>query len=66
MNEEPNELTGNKALAFAAANLEEIRVDVVRWVTEYRDPRDGSLWEMDYPHGEYHGGGSPRLRRVSE
>jgi len=31
------------------------------WDTLFRDPRDGRLWEQTYPHGEWHGGGPPRL-----
>ena len=33
------------------------------WETEYEDPKTGAIWVMDYPHSEYHGGGSPRLRK---
>jgi Immunity protein 27 len=33
------------------------------WITTYRDPTDGSIWIMDYPHGEAEGGGPARLRR---
>jgi hypothetical protein len=65
MDGEPTELTGDNALTFAREVLEEVRVDVVNWTTEYRDPRDGSVWVMDYPKAEYHGGGSPRLRRLA-
>ncbi|MFL5914887.1 MAG: Imm27 family immunity protein [Gaiellaceae bacterium] len=57
------EVHGNAAKRFAEAQLEEVAVDVVAWTTTYRDPKDGSIWVMDYPHSEVHGGGSPRLRR---
>ena len=29
---------------------------------EYVDPKTGKRWLMDYPNGEAHGGGEPRLR----
>ena len=35
------------------------------WVTLYRDPTSGTLWERDYPQAQVHGGGPPRLREVS-
>jgi Immunity protein 27 len=60
------ELTGKAASEFAAAHLEEVDIDATAWTIDYRDRRDGSLWLMDYPQGELHGGGSPRLRRVPE
>jgi len=34
------------------------------WDILYRDPIDGRLWELTYPHGGWHGGGPPRLRRI--
>ena len=41
--------------------LERIANDCSGWETLYRDPRDGRLWELTYPHGEMHGGGPRRL-----
>ncbi|HEX6772188.1 MAG TPA: Imm27 family immunity protein [Acidobacteriaceae bacterium] len=35
------------------------------WTKLYKDPLDGRLWELSYPHGEMHGGGPPRLRVVA-
>lgn len=35
------------------------------WELLYRDPRDGRLWELIYPHSELHGGGPPRLYLLS-
>jgi hypothetical protein len=61
-----DELQGNAATEFADSQLEEVSVDASGWITTYRDPSDGSVWVMDYPHGDEHGGGSPRLRRQSE
>ena len=31
------------------------------WRQLYRDPRDGRLWELSFPHGSLHGGGPRRL-----
>lgn len=58
-----DELHGKAATDFADTHLEETEVDASGWITTYRDPTDGSIWILDYPHGEAHGGGSPRLRR---
>ncbi|MGZ5170952.1 MAG: Imm27 family immunity protein, partial [Burkholderiales bacterium] len=33
------------------------------WLRLYKDPTDGRLWELTYPHSEMHGGG-PRILRV--
>jgi hypothetical protein len=35
------------------------------WDQLYRDPRDGRLWELTFPHGSLHGGGPRRLRCVT-
>jgi hypothetical protein len=35
------------------------------WEILYRDPEDGRYWERTYPHGDWHGGGPPRLRNLS-
>lgn len=59
-----DELVGNDAKGFAEAHLDKLRTDPVNWTIEYRDRPDGSLWIMDYPQSELHGGGPPRLRRA--
>lgn len=35
------------------------------WRQLYRDPRDGRLWELTFPHGSLHGGGPRRLECVA-
>src|SRR5215204_7785965 len=35
------------------------------WRQLYRDPRDGRLWELTFPHGSLHGGGPRRLAVTS-
>ena len=64
--EASDELHGAAAQRFAEARLEKVAVDAVAWTTTYCDPADGSIWVMDYPHSEVHGGGSPRLRREKD
>jgi hypothetical protein len=34
------------------------------WMALYLDPEDGRFWELDFPLGELHGGGPPRLTVV--
>lgn len=35
------------------------------WEVLYQDPLDGRFWERNYPRGEMHGGGPPRLAVIS-
>jgi hypothetical protein len=46
-------------------SLVRVAPDATGWDILYRDPRDGRLWELIYPHSEMHGGGPPLLRVVS-
>jgi hypothetical protein len=36
------------------------------WDVLYVDERDGRMWELTYPHSEWHGGGPPSLTNVTE
>ena len=36
------------------------------WRRLFRDRADGRYWERSYPHGDWHGGGPPALRWVSD
>ncbi len=47
-------------------HLEKIATTDGGWTTLYRDPGDGRLWERTFPHGDWHGGGPPALRVISE
>jgi hypothetical protein len=38
----------------------------VNWEILYQDPEDYRYWELTYPHGEYHGGGPPLLRYLTD
>jgi hypothetical protein len=58
------ELEGNDALDYAELHLVEIFVNGRTWEIEYKCPDTGVRWLLDYPHSEYHGGGSPRLRKL--
>jgi hypothetical protein len=44
------------------AHLKELGRDASGWDALYRDPDDGRLWELIYPHSELQGGGPPQLR----
>lgn len=35
------------------------------WRQLYRDPGDGRLWELSFPHGSLHGGGPRRLEQIT-
>jgi len=60
-----SEYTGVEAQRFAKRHLKLVRVDKRGWEFEYIDPKTGEIWIMDYPFGDAHGGGPPRLRKVS-
>ncbi len=46
--------------------FEQIVVDGDNWSALYKDPDDGSYWELAYPQSHMHGGGPPALKRISE
>lgn len=56
------EFEGAKAIKFTKDCLREVRRG--NWEIEYEDPVSGERWLLDYPHGEMHGGGPPRLREL--
>lgn len=45
--------------------LDHLAADPSGWEHLYADPDDGRLWELTYPHGEWHGGGPPCLKVIS-
>ena len=59
------ELDGVEAEIYAQNHLRKIRVDGELWQIEYECPDTGARWLMDFPHSEYHGGGPPRLRKLT-
>lgn len=46
--------------------FEQIAVDGDNWSALYKDPDDGSYWELIYPQSHMHGGGPPTLQRIPE
>lgn len=36
------------------------------WEALYVDQRDGRMWELTYPHSDWHGGGPPSLINVAK
>jgi hypothetical protein len=62
----PSELNGVQADDFSRGHLSEDWVNVVQWTAGFTCPETGQRWLRDSPHSELHGGGPPRLRRVSE
>ncbi len=36
------------------------------WDVLYVDKRDGRMWELTYPHKDWHGGGPPSLTCVTK
>ncbi len=58
------ELNGVEAQDYAKSHLEKVRVG--NWVIEYACLETGALWLMDFPHGDWHGGGPPRLWKMDE
>lgn len=47
-------------------NFEEISSTSGGWEILYRDSSDGRYWELFYEHSDWHGGGPPSLRNISE
>ncbi|MCB1948201.1 Imm27 family immunity protein [Nitrosomonas sp.] len=43
-----------------------IDVNGNNWSALYKNPDDGSYWELTYPKSHMHGGGPPTLQRISE
>ena len=59
-----SEIEGNDVLDYIEGHLKTILIDKDKWQTLYECPFTGIQWLEDYPQGEYHGGGSPRLRKM--
>ena len=58
-------LRGQKATDKAAA-LNRVSVSDDGWEITLIDDRTGTLWLLDYPDSEYHGGGSARLTQLDD
>lgn len=46
-------------------HLQKIATSSDGWRVLFRDPNDGRLWELSYPHSGWHGGGPPKLELLS-
>jgi hypothetical protein len=49
-----------------SSELTRLAASVDGWDVLYVDKRDGRLWELTYPHKEWHGGGPPSLAYVTK
>lgn len=45
----------------AISSFVELGIRDEGWTRLFRDPDDGRLWEVTYPHSEMHGGGPPSM-----
>lgn len=59
------ELRGASAKSYANDHLEEISVDALNRVTNLSCPETGERFTLEFPQAEYHGGGSPLLRKIA-
>lgn len=58
-------LDGAEAREYATEHLVQTgATDFESWTVAYECPDTSRVWLQDYPHSEYHGGGSPRLRQL--
>ena len=62
---ELTELEGNEALDYAKQHLIEVFVNGETWKQNTNAQTPMFKWLLDYPYAEYHGGGSPRLRKMT-
>lgn len=46
-------------------HLKWIYKDDSGWLNLYQDPDDGRYWELIYENSEFHGGGAPSLKHIS-
>jgi len=46
--------------------LEKLATDASGWLSLYRDPATGRLWELSFPSSEAHGGGPRQLAPITE
>jgi hypothetical protein len=65
MTQDETEIRGAEAKEYADARLRQVRIDPESWTIEFEDPETGERWLMDYPDAGAHGGGSPRLRKMT-
>ena len=54
---------GDPIFTVLFAELDLVKKD--NWAILYRHRETDELWDVTFPHGEMHGGGPRRLRRLS-
>jgi hypothetical protein len=42
------------------------KISSANWTVLYQDPKDKRYWELDYPQGHLHGGGSAALKVLTQ
>lgn len=66
---------GNKVVAddttsriehLISSELDKLATSDDGWDVLYIDRRDGRMWELTYPHKDWHGGGPPSLTNVAK
>lgn len=57
--------TCQRIKSLLTRQLQALGRDPSGWDVLYRDPDDGRFWELTYPQSEMHGGGPPRLTRLT-
>jgi hypothetical protein len=60
-----NRMYADSAEALTGNYLQKLANDSSGWETLYRDPHDGRLWELTYPHGSMQGGGPKKLWNIT-
>jgi len=54
-------------IEYLKANyLRKIPVETVDWETLYQDPNDNRYWIITFFHSEWHGGGPPSLKTITQ
>jgi len=46
--------------------LKKLKVNVENWLVFCVDEANGDKWVKEYPHSEYHGGGSVQLKLLDK
>lgn len=59
----PRVLRGKEAHK-KVSQLRKLSTDASGWEILYIDDATDERWKLDYPEGEQHGGGSPRLTKL--
>ena len=58
-------LEGRDANEYANQHLKKMSVNGATWEILYKCPETGIRWMMNCPQSEAHGGGPPRLRKIT-